>query len=364
MEAGHLIDRYILDNASSAYDWLDSNRLKNLNLDVKGRWSTETNDTLLQYVDEAHKTTVPVCRDCNIAMTNVQSEITVVFYGILRRSWFLNGVVPRKELKSKKSKSTRSLAKTIEAVFTFFTLERALRSDSDAEAGSGSEEGTETPFDVERFSFEDAGRRLSEPVKQKLNGQRQNYPWGRNQTRELLGLNVKSPDAPEKTGHVSSVDEIKKTLIITWDSEPPSTQKLTVTQLKQYVPVHDNNTPLASLSLHMQNLQLARTDAEDSDSAGSSQENSDMPLHWKLQDKKTMWRNFALLKTISHLMQWGAHKAPRHRALAVFWSAYYLWNTFLTEEEQLSMPVRVWYVLVFREYYMYTFPGNYCYSPA
>eukprot|EP00961_Rhodomonas_salina_P059557 799922-Rhodomonas_salina.1 len=97
-------------------------------------------------------------------------------------------------------------------------------------------------------------------------------------------------------------------------------------------------------------------DDEDDDDDGDNDDNE--LFTWELKSRATLWRDFAVLKTVSHLMQWGAHKQARHRALAIFWGAYYLWLTCLTEAQQTMLPLRVWYVFVFREYYMDIFPGN------
>eukprot|EP00961_Rhodomonas_salina_P134213 1805199-Rhodomonas_salina.1 len=122
MESGHLIDRYILDNASVAADWITDKRLKDIKLRTNGAWDETANAEMLEYVDEAQRRTVPVCRDCNVAMTNVQAEITTVFYGILQHKWFEDRLVPYKALRAQRSKTARSAAKIMEAVFVFFTL--------------------------------------------------------------------------------------------------------------------------------------------------------------------------------------------------------------------------------------------------
>lgn len=123
MESGHLIDRYILDNATTAYDWLATeSHWSAMKVKNTRRWDEEMNNTLLEHVEEARNRTVPVCRDCNVAMTNVQSEITTVFYGMLKPRWFVNNQIPYKELKATKSKATRSVAKVMEAVFVFLDL--------------------------------------------------------------------------------------------------------------------------------------------------------------------------------------------------------------------------------------------------
>eukprot|EP00961_Rhodomonas_salina_P213299 2880982-Rhodomonas_salina.1 len=57
-------------------------------------------------------------------------------------------------------------------------------------------------------------------------------------------------------------------------------------------------------------------------------------------------------------MQWGSTKLPRHRGLAVFWSGYYLWLTFLTPSQQLLMSFVVWYARIFRQFYMLVYPDN------
>lgn len=81
-------------------------------------------------------------------------------------------------------------------------------------------------------------------------------------------------------------------------------------------------------------------------------------LRWRLKTKIEIWRDYCVLRTISHLMLWGSTKHGRHRILAVFWSAYYLWIRFVSEEDQGNMEFRVWFTHVFREYYMHTFPSN------
>lgn len=81
-------------------------------------------------------------------------------------------------------------------------------------------------------------------------------------------------------------------------------------------------------------------------------------LVWQPRRKAEVWKQHFLVNTAAHLMKWGQTKQGRHRVLAVYWSSYYLWLQFATEENKTRMEFHQWYVHVFREYYMRRYPEN------
>lgn len=71
----------------------------------------------------------------------------------------------------------------------------------------------------------------------------------------------------------------------------------------------------------------------------------------RAKSKPSMWVDYCVVKVVSHLIQWGAKKQWRHLALAIFWSAYYIWIACLHRRQQATMKYETWYVFVFRTYY-------------
>ena len=58
-------------------------------LQIANKWDNNQQRDLDQRLNEAKKTTVPVCRECNLTMTRIRSEFVVVVYSLLRREWFV-----------------------------------------------------------------------------------------------------------------------------------------------------------------------------------------------------------------------------------------------------------------------------------
>eukprot|EP00961_Rhodomonas_salina_P106943 1440051-Rhodomonas_salina.1 len=118
MEEGHLIDRYIVENMRRVQS---ADYLRAANLRKQDMWDPHMGAKLSRLLDESMKTTVPVCKDCNMAMTKENSEVLAVFHGILRAAWFVDGVIPFNTLRT--TRKNLSVPKTLEAIFIFFTLQ-------------------------------------------------------------------------------------------------------------------------------------------------------------------------------------------------------------------------------------------------
>eukprot|EP00961_Rhodomonas_salina_P175740 2369516-Rhodomonas_salina.1 len=61
-------------------------------------------------------------------------------------------------------------------------------------------------------------------------------------------------------------------------------------------------------------------------------------MQWYLKDSEDIWMDFALIKIMSHLMQWGVTQNSRHRAVAIFWAARYMWDAFTPAEHKQELP--------------------------
>eukprot|EP00961_Rhodomonas_salina_P299607 3939066-Rhodomonas_salina.1 len=346
MENGHLIDRYILNNIRNITS-KDIPEEARLNIDTS--WTVEDEIGVTKLADEADKNTVPVCRDCNILMTNVNSETVAVYYGLFRASWFKGNRVPIETLSTKSKKL--STAKMLEAVFLFFTLQptppvqESDKNDPTLQT-SATSNANDPPVVQDSTTMDERQKKrpmtlwvnlllpISEdgaPIKVKFGPLRKKTARGIKQHITSL------PKQPADSGSGS-------------DSDQASPNAAGSTRSKKG---KEKSPKLNSVIKGFQNLGVKASTSKNNNKTAEEGK-----LFWVLKTKEDLWRDTAIMKTVSHLMQWGAAKHPRHRALAIFWSAYYLWITFLVPSQQMEMPFYIWFVHVFKFYYQKLYTSN------
>eukprot|EP00961_Rhodomonas_salina_P161329 2171738-Rhodomonas_salina.1 len=144
VDAGHLIDRYILDTTRRFIkDGLGKGglqRFHGLHLKTGHDWLTSMHDfeRLDSLIAQAERFTVPICHDCNMAMTKIESDIAVLFYSVLRPEYFDNERIPFEFLQQKRAHDSK--AKQLQAIFIFtdmlpeshaYTLYASVHDDDD-----------------------------------------------------------------------------------------------------------------------------------------------------------------------------------------------------------------------------------------
>eukprot|EP00961_Rhodomonas_salina_P174530 2354123-Rhodomonas_salina.3 len=372
MENGHLIDRYILNNIRNITS-KDIPEEAKLNIDTN--WTVEDEIGVTKLADEADKNTVPVCRDCNILMTNVNSETVAVYYGLFRASWFKGQRVPIETLVAKSKKM--STAKMLEAVFLFFTLQPKPPAQEDdnrepALETNATSDANDPPL-VQTDSVDDRRKRVLEHMKK----QTVTLTEANDFVGELVAVHFRGHGTYE--GQIGSIiqEDDKVFFVVTFsDGE---VKKYSFRLIKQHITSllkqsalddsssdSDQNPSNAAASTRSKKgpkLSRVIKGVRDLAVKGATANNKHQAaeegkLFWVLKTKEDLWRDTAIMKTVSHLMQWGAAKHPRHRALAIFWSAYYLWITFLVPSQQMEMPFYIWFVHVFKFYYQKLYTSN------
>eukprot|EP00961_Rhodomonas_salina_P297882 3937581-Rhodomonas_salina.3 len=397
MEAGHLIDRYVLNNILAVND----NHIRDLKLNVQSKWDKNDDVLLANMVEQALNFTIPVCRDCNMAMTKIQSNILTTFYGVLNPDWFNDGRIPFEHLK--KIGKRMSNAKVLEAIFVFFTLEPFASKTEKFKSDLKRVADGKTTQHTEIADADDTGESLTTTTTHDSDHPPQNMSQEEVaallpvKTQKWLGALVRKyfDNYGFFWGKVQSVKYLSKSKIFVYqvlytDGDTEDLEEHELKMLHQDAMEHelpaDIHDDIANMNLTATSSTEYSTTA--TGSRGRSEEKQLMErlhkfrskikshspvstrklkqperstlhnLKWNLKAKALVWSDHCILKTVSHLMQWGANKQGRHRVLAVFWSAHYLWLSYLTPDEQGFMEFKIWFTHVFRPYYMHEFDKN------
>jgi hypothetical protein len=368
MEGGHLIDSYLTKLVETPAKISPTS----LQLNAEIRWTRAEKNKLEMLRAQAERTTVPICKDCNSTMTKPKSEAVVVFYSVLKSKWFATGVIPFRMLKGGELQKSSSDAKKIEALVTFFTF-LPPRPESD----DGSVVAVEDDVAGRAAALKKTAARKEKVSLAQMLGEK----GARFDEKRIKKIKKMVFDMDGETWKIVDIAKGKKT----WEFQIESVDSDGGVPLKKMFKLKELREALKKENDESRSVDISDDEDEDSEIGKESEEdkNDDIvfdeileastendsdsdgsggeagpPNILVVKDSSDMWTQMCLVKIVSHLMQWGATQNSRHKAVAIFWAALYMWHAFLADSQRGEMPFEMWFVHVFRIYYSHVFGRN------